>query len=87
MVRVGKPSGVSESLWGHTLDAAIERDSNAQKALEEAARVTAKVRMSNDGGSKRKNKGSLSAERALRDAATNAVKASIQVRHSFLFVV
>ena len=25
VVRVGKPSGVSESLWPHTLDAAIER--------------------------------------------------------------
>lgn len=88
VVRVGKPSGVSEALWTHTLDAAIERDPNAQKALDEAARITARVKKtSKEGGqgSKRTNKGSLSAERAKRDAATDAVKASIQVS-LFLYV-
>jgi len=79
IVRVGKPSGVSESLWSHTLDAAIERDPNAQKALEAAARITAKVKkVSGEGKGKRMNKGSPSTERAKRDAATDAVKASIQ---------
>jgi len=79
IVRVGKPSGVSETLWSHTLDAAIQRDPNAQKALADAARITAKVKKgSKDGNSRRTNKGSPSAERAKRDAATDAVKASIQ---------
>lgn len=78
VVRVGKPSGVSESLWAHTLDAAIQRDPFAQKALDEASRITAKVKSSSDVEGKRKNKGSLSAERAKRDEATAAVKASIQ---------
>jgi hypothetical protein len=81
VVRVGKPSGMSESLWPYTLDAAIERDPKAQRALEDAARITAKVRKgaNRDGDSRRTNKGSISAERAKRDAATDAVKASIQV--------
>ena len=79
VVRVGKASGVSENLWSYTLDAAIQRDPNAQRALEDAARITAKVKKtSNESGSKRKNKGSLSAERAKRDAATEAVKTSRQ---------
>lgn len=83
VVRVGKPSGVSEFLWSHTLDAAIQRDPNAQKALDDAARITAKMKkglknVSNGGNRQRTNKGSLSAERAKRDAATDAVKASIQ---------
>ena len=80
VVRVGKPSGVSEALWSHTLDAAIQRDPDATKALDDAARITAKVKKIDQGSSSRKtNKGSLSAERAKRDAATDAVKASIQV--------
>jgi hypothetical protein len=78
VVRVGKPSGVSEALWGYTLDAAIERDPKAQKALEDAARITAKI---NKGAKKNgdSRKTDVSAERAKRDAATDAVKASIQV--------
>lgn len=83
VVRVGKPSGISESLWGYTLDAAIQRDPGAQQALENAARVTAKLTRVSDGGNKRKNKGLISSERAKRDAATEAVKASIQVRIVF----
>jgi hypothetical protein len=34
VVRVGKPSAVSEVLWDCTLDAAIGRDEAAQKATE-----------------------------------------------------
>ncbi len=43
--------------------------------------MTAKVRKgaNRDGDSRRTNRGSISAERAKRDAATDAVKASIQV--------
>eukprot|EP00804_Cyclotella_cryptica_P001305 CCRYP_020298-RC/>CCRYP_020298-RC protein AED:0.06 eAED:0.06 QI:1145/1/1/1/0.75/0.55/9/1109/679 len=78
VVRVGKPSGISESLWAHTLDAAIQRDPFAQKALDEASKITAKIKISSDADGKRKNKGSLAAERAKRDEATAAVKASIQ---------
>ena len=86
---MGKPSGVSETLWKHTLDAAIQRDPNAQQALEDAARITAKVKKSstNGSGGRRTNKGSLSAERAKRDAATDAVKASIQVKICFCSVL
>lgn len=81
VVRVGRPSGVSESLWGHTLEAAVQRDPDARKALEEAARVTARTKKGSSAGKgKTTNKGSLAAERAKRDAATDAVKASIQVR-------
>lgn len=80
VVRVGKPSGVSESLWGFTLDAAIQRDPLAQRALEDAARMTAKLNIGKGSDTKKSNKGSITAERSKRDAATEAVKASIQVR-------
>jgi len=78
VVRVGKPSGVSESLWGFTLDAAIQRDPLAQRALEDAARMTAKLNIGKGSDTKKSNKGSIAAERSKRDAATEAVKASIQ---------
>ena len=44
------------------MDAAIERDPNARRALEDAARITAKVRRgaNRDGDSRRTNKGSIS---------------------------
>lgn len=80
VVRVGKPSGVSESLWAYTLDAAIQKDPYAQKALEEAVRISAKVRKSGE-ESKRQNRGSILAERAKKDEVTAAVKASIQVSY------
>ena len=89
VVRVGRPSGVSEALWDITLDAAVRRDPDARRAMEDAARIAARVGGKGRGGgtagssSRRTNKGSLSAERAKRDAATDAVKASIQVRNSF----
>jgi len=71
------------------LDATIERNPNARRALEDAARITAKVRRgaNRDGDSRRTNKGSISAERAKRDAATDAVKASIRVSFFFAFFV
>ena len=78
VVRVGKPSGVSEHLWAHTLESAIQNDPYAQKALEEAAIISAKMRKSVV-NKKRQNKGSISAERTKKDEATAAVKASIQV--------
>jgi superfamily I DNA and/or RNA helicase len=78
VVRVGKPSAVLESLWKNTLDAAIDRDPDAQKALTIAAKATAqlsKLTRSSDG---RKNAGASLRERSIRDAATVAVKKSIE---------
>lgn len=77
VVRVGKPASVSESLWSHTLEAAIERDPTAQKALSDAARLSAKFKREGL-DVKRRNKGALSAERAKRDLLTDSVKSSIQ---------
>ena len=79
VVRVGKPSGVSESLWSYTLDAAIQRDPNAQQAIDVAAKISAKMKkQSTATKSRRSNKQSPSVERAKRDAVTQAVKDSIQ---------
>lgn len=77
IVRLGKPSGVSEALWNCTLDAAIDRDSEAQKSLKNAARATAVLRKV---GNTKGHAVTSSSEQSLRDAATLAVKASIQVR-------
>ncbi len=92
VVRVGKASGVSPSLWNHTLDAAIDRDPDAQKALHVAAKATANVRELQS-NTKNGKKGSSTRSRVgvvdlqnKREAATKAVKASIQVRKIFLFV-
>lgn len=76
VVRVGKPSAVTESLWDSTLDAAIDRDPDAQTALKLAARATAQL--GKLGKSKGRGTSALS-EQTIRDAATAAVKASIQV--------
>jgi AAA domain len=80
VVRVGKPAAVSESLWSYTLDAAIDRDVPAQKALQNAARATAQLAKLNRRQSRDRNSSSKSAlsDRTLRDAATSAVKASIE---------
>ena len=83
IVRVGKASAVSQALWDHTLDAAIERDPYAKKALEEATDATANMKLN----SRRKNNGAKNTrsrvdqanERNKRDIATRAVKASIEV--------
>jgi hypothetical protein len=76
VVRVGKPSAVSEALWDCTLDAAIGRDEVAQKAIKNAARATTRLSKCSKGSP---STGALS-ERTLREVATAAVKASIQVR-------
>jgi hypothetical protein len=76
VVRVGKPSAVSEALWDCTLDAAIGRDEVAQKAIKNAARATTRLSKCSKGSP---TTGALS-ERTLREVATAAVKASIQVR-------
>jgi len=77
VVRVGKASGISESLWDYTLDSAIAKDPSAQKALEDASRATANVKLQRS--SSGKNKKDVSVDRAKRELATRAVKASIQV--------
>eukprot|EP00526_Cylindrotheca_closterium_P003007 CAMPEP_0113630316 /NCGR_PEP_ID=MMETSP0017_2-20120614/15749_1 /TAXON_ID=2856 /ORGANISM="Cylindrotheca closterium" /LENGTH=994 /DNA_ID=CAMNT_0000540771 /DNA_START=126 /DNA_END=3107 /DNA_ORIENTATION=- /assembly_acc=CAM_ASM_000147 len=77
VVRIGKPSGVSENLWDVTLDSFIDKDPDAQKALQNAARATAQLAKMQ---SQRKGKkvGNTASERAIQDMATAAVKGSIQ---------
>jgi len=83
VVRIGKASAVSESLWDYTLDAAIDKDPSAQKALQNAAWATSQLSSSK---AKRKgdsrSKSSILSERSKRDVATAAVKASIEVSRS-----
>ena len=69
VVRIGKPSAVSRSLWNNTIDAAISRDADAQKAMQKAALATAAL-------TKQKNAPNGD-DRMARAAATAAVKASI----------
>ena len=76
VVRVGKASAVSESLWDYTLDAAIDRDPDAQKALERAAKATAQLGKLNR--QKNENSRTVVSERTIRESATASVKASIQ---------
>ena len=78
VVRLGKASAISENLWDVTLDAAIERDPRAQKAMERAAAATSQLSRKKDSKSSPASSG-LS-ERTLREAATAAVKASNEVR-------
>jgi FixJ family two-component response regulator len=78
IVRVGKPSAVSENLWDYTLDAAIDRDPEAQKAMKNAARATAHLAKLQSRKSGSMN--GMISERAAKDIATAAVKASIKVR-------
>lgn len=73
VVRLGKASAVSESLWDYTLDAAVQRDPEAQKAMENAAWATSQL-------SRRGSSGSNLSLRSKRELATAAVKASIEVR-------
>lgn len=80
VVRIGKASAVSQSLWEHTLDAAIERDPDAKKALEEATLATCNLK--NMKGGRGKNKIDIASERNKRDIATAAVKASIKACNS-----
>lgn len=83
VVCVGKPSAVAKSLWDHTLDAAIDKDPAAQKALKNAAWAASqltKKRPKNKGGGKAAKGGSFISERSKREVTTAAVKASLQVR-------
>jgi hypothetical protein len=82
VVRVGKASGVSENLWEHTLDAAIDKDPEAQKALQNALRATAQLAKLNT-RKKGKNASSMP-ERIVQEMATAAVKNSIHVSWSML---
>jgi signal recognition particle subunit SEC65 len=83
VVRIGKASAVTESLWDYTLDAAIDRDPAARKAQRDAAWATSQLTTSK---SRRKgesrSKSSILSERSNRDVATAAVKASIDVSHA-----
>jgi regulator of nonsense transcripts 1 len=72
VIRVGKPSAIAENLWNFTLEAAVHRDPEASKALADAARATAQLAKLN-----KRVKTSLG-ERAIREAATTAVKDSIR---------
>lgn len=76
-MRIGKASAVSQSLWDHTLDAAIERDPEAKKALEEATVATCNLK--NMKARSGKSKLDIASERNKREIATAAVKASIKV--------
>lgn len=80
IVRVGKPSAIAESLWDCTLDAAIDRDPDAQKALKNAVRATTQLqKMTRNMGQGRTGNSGANTERNMRDIATAAVKASIEV--------
>lgn len=68
VVRIGKPSAVTPSLWNSTLDAAVDRDPDARGALEAAAKATAML-------SKVKYMDKTE-ERLVRQTATQAVKVS-----------
>jgi hypothetical protein len=81
VVRIGKASAITDSLWDYTLDAAIDRDPAAKKALRDAAWATSQLTTSKSrhkGDSR--SKSSILSERSKRDVATAAVKASIDVR-------
>lgn len=78
VIRVGKASGVSEALWDITLDAAIDRDPEARKALQDAATATANLRMAQQHKSSAGRGNSASANNYKRDTATTAVKAAIE---------
>ena len=79
VVRVGRPSAVTESLWEHTLDAYIDRDPDAQAALQQAARATAALRASKESKKRKGGTPNGVSEDITRDLATAAVKASIHV--------
>ena len=75
VIRIGKPSALSETLWDVTLDAAIDRDPDAQKALRIAVKATAAL---TEFQRTKKSSSNGASEKAVRDAATAAVKASIK---------
>lgn len=80
VIRVGKASAVSEQLWGISLDAAINADPDAQKALQNAARATAqlaKLQQRRKAKGNNANSDSVLSERTVKDIATSAVRQSI----------
>lgn len=77
VIRIGKASAMSESLWSYSLDAAIDRDPEARKALDLAASATAQL-MKIRKEKKKKSNGSTLTERAAQVIATSAVKRSIR---------
>jgi superfamily I DNA and/or RNA helicase len=77
IVRIGKPSAVAENLWEYTIDAAIQRDPDAQNALSYAARTTAEL-MTIRKDKKRRTANGVLSERLAQDMATAAVKQSIK---------
>lgn len=86
VVRLGKASAIDSSLWDHTLDAAIDRDPDAQKFLKAAAKATANIQqISNARHQKKAQTGRSSSKSVNADlrnkhkTATRAVKASIEV--------
>eukprot|EP00536_Pseudo-nitzschia_multiseries_P003962 jgi/Psemu1/186948/e_gw1.63.37.1 len=83
VVRIGKASAISESLWRFTLDAAIDADPEARKATKLAASATAqlmKIRKDkkNKKGSNSNGAAAGMSERAAQEIATAAVKRSIR---------
>lgn len=88
VVRIGKASAVSQGLWDYTLDAAIENDPDAKKAMEEVSKATANLKKSSLNGKKggSRSKLDISSERNKRDLTTTAVKASIDVRMNSFFL-
>ena len=78
VVRIGKASGVSQQLWNHTLDAAIDADPKAQRALQQAAAATAQLSRVTQKSNANKNHDSILSDQSKRALATAAVKASIQ---------
>ena len=78
MVRIGKASAVSESLWDYTLDSFIDSDPEAKKAMNQAVTATAqllKIRKEKKG----KSSNGVITERAAQEIATAAVKHSIKM--------
>lgn len=79
VVRVGKASAVSEDLWDYTLDAAIDADPDAQKALKNAARATAQLaKLQQRRKASGKAGSAMLSDKTVQEIATAAVKQSIQ---------
>ena len=79
VVRIGKASGVSGELWKYTLDAAIDSDPEAQKALQHAAQATAQLtKLQNRKKAKNNHSNHMLSERTVKEMATAAVKNSIK---------
>ena len=80
VVRVGRASAVSEHLWDHTLDAAIDADPEAQKAMKNAARATAQLAKLQQRRKKSRGKSgsTMLSDKTVKEIATMAVKQSIE---------